>query len=337
MIWVHDMIAIIVCLSVLAASLVANGSYAWSQGQGDVLLSYVYLAIAIGFEGIKVLVPIRIGNLTVAWRIIAVLAMLISVLGSMAFGLGFAGMTRGEASAARAANIDAHAARKAAYDAELAALAALPRADASVAQLEAQLDSHQRKSGPCRDKDAPNRGECRELSRLRIELAKAAARDAQSVRVDAARLALDAVPRVMSEDTQASQIARALRSVGIDAADRTISAWVSVLIVLAAELLPAVAFRLAYARGEPQRASPSAAAVIAPSDAERRVRAIKSGDGIVVTAACVRGSQRALAAALGVTLSALRAILADLETLGAARVMRDAAGTSIYWTTTHNV
>lgn len=332
------MIGLITFLALLSMSLGGNGYFAWSLGKGDPIACAFWLCVAVGVEGLKIVTPVYLSSLPAMLRVLACVLWPAAFGASVMLGLGFAGMTRGEASRERTALQDTWTARKEALDAAKASLARLPQARASADQLSAEHTKQRASAGPCTDAKAAKRDECVRLGELSAELAKAKAHEAATSRVDELRTQLEETPRPGVADVQSDQTAGMLRAVGLNVSDATIRAGFSVLVVLIVELGGVLALWFAI---HPPRTRPHAPAepVKGPDgptvpewcrDAYAALRHI-TGPGLTVTERETVGAQRSLAAAANSSTGTLAKWLALLQQAGVASISTGAKGTRIEW------
>ena len=332
------MIGIVTFLAFLSMSLGGNGFFAWSQGRGELIACVSWLTLAVGIEGLKLVIPVYMSSLPGHLRALAYLLWPASFAASVALGLGFAGMTRGEASRERAAQVDTWSARKEGLDTAKASLARLPQARASAEQLTAEHNKQRASAGACADKGAGKREECVKLADLALEVAKAKAHEAQAQRVDELREQLESTPRPGVADVQSDQTAGMLRAVGLRVTDDVIRAGFSVLVVVIVELggVLALWFALNPPRVRPHAPAEPAKAPAGPSvpdwcrDAYAGLRHI-TGPGVTVTDRETVGAQRSIAAAANSSTGTVAKWLALLQQAGVARVSTGARGTRIEW------
>lgn len=332
------MIGLLTFLALLSMSLGGNAYFAWSLGKGEPLAGAFWIGVAVGIEGLKIVTPVYMPSLPRLLRIIAAIVWPLAFIGSVGLGLGFAGMTRGEAGRERAAQVDVWTQRKGAFDDAKASLGRLPQARASAEQLSAEHAKQRISAGPCTDKGAAKRDECTKLGDLSAELAKARAHEAAAQRVDELREQLEATPRPGVADVQSDQTAGMLRAVGLRVSDDIIRAGFSVLVVVIVELGGVLALWFAlnpprgrpHAPAEPARPGPSPSVPDWCREVYDRVRAL-SGPGVHASAQETWGSQRALAAAAAVSPGTLSKWLATLQQAGLVAVSTGTRGTRIEW------
>lgn len=332
------MIGILTCSALILAALGGNSIFAWSQGRGDFYYSLFLVVVAIGVEGLKLTMPIYFPAMPWRFRIGAIIVWPVAVLLSIAMGLGFVGMTRGEAARERGAQVDVWEQRKAALDRASAELAGLPKARASAAQLTRELETARKAAGPCVDAGATKRPECRALDAIDTERIKADAHEAASERVEGLRVELEKTARPGVADVQSSEIGATLRAAGVASNDAMIRAWLSILFVILIELGGPVALWMAC--NKPQVAAATKPVIIAASvpavSKEARaladkIRGAAGAAGVMSTEREMRGSQRALAGALAISTGTLGRWLGELQQSGLARVTVGPQGTTIEW------
>lgn len=308
----------------IASSAALGAYYGFTIGAHyHVALGVVFAAAALGGEILKPLAVVGAADAVRSrdgGRFIAAALLAVACIGySLASELSLAAGTRGDTAAARAAEIETRQAaqdRRARAVAELAALPVARPVD-ELNALAKRLRGAPGANGCVREPNGPiSRRICGQLADLEAEAARSLRRQQlEAVAAEAdATIAARAAP-VGTADPLATAIAAYGRALGFNAAPEALAPWLALIPVLFLEI--GSAFALMAVRTSPPRRGPDQAA------GATVIELLKAKGGEL------KGGQRGIAKALGLSKSRANELLHELARAGRICLETSAQGTSV--------
>lgn len=340
------LMAAVLCAA--AYGFITNCMFAKTLGRENFLAQSLYILIAVVTGTIKTVLPVYLEDKTTPNRPGIWFLFFTALVLDICWGLGYASITRGAATAEASRALKDYKALEADVEREETARKALPAPSVSAAQLKAEADRLRAAAGGCKTQREQGAADCLKVASKEIEHSKALEYEKAKSREDEARDRLRKAPKPESVkgDGAATAVGEAARNLGWQITDETAGKLLSVLIMIACEGAAVWGFKTALRAPYlhlpaplpvPQPAAPPVivAAKPLPSVANPVLSALKSvasapPPGLTRTATGgLYGTQRALAAALSLSASEMNRQLRALALSGLIVLGPGNKGTSI--------
>lgn len=228
---------------ILMASAYLSALYWWTLFAGDQKAQYVFVAISVAATTFKIGLPVLIASTGESWRhnkpvaFAWCVALCFDLLSSYGYSQQSAGTVSADAARVRGERAELRGGIKA----RETKLSAVPQGTRAVPVIEALQLEAERRAGRCVTKWENDQEHCREVFKLRNELAQARTRDQIEGEILLHKERLARLPLEVDANPQRTVIRDAMNGLGVPVGDEGAGRVLSVLLLLLLEICPLVA------------------------------------------------------------------------------------------------